>query len=395
MGESNLSGTLGKSPISGPSVNAKGAFTSAAAVTIAVTTGIGIWGSLIATENLHSAFLMRVPEVTPDVGDSSKYAILEKKALEGNDFDNPREITYSLSITPREGYEIQITAPPSDNFSFVCNEETRSDGCPSDTNSPEFSDYNNFISRMIEVNGTTLRDSTTLDLGTYTVPFNENYRDATVENDFSVTFSVVSEGEIIVEEEIAKTSENICFGECPKLKEGCWPTNGTVTQTPYNQLFADGTIASHNVFDAVDIGGSADQKIYSTSAGEACFFDDQSGVSATVVKNGKKVRVYGNHIIVKSGSYALLYAHLATLEENSGTCTNIEAGKFLGYMGTTGNSDGVHLHWEMRVLGSGFEGYTSQISGQSANMTGQTLLEQHAPIDGKISLNDPSETCYE
>lgn len=57
---------------------------------------------------------------------------------------------------------------------------------------------------------------------------------------------------------------------------------------------------------------------------------------------------YGNLVILNHGNgLSTYYAHLATVAVNDGDV--VEAGQDLGVMGTTGNSTGVHLHWEVRV----------------------------------------------
>lgn len=364
-----------------------------AAAVMVSTVGTALLATLV-TMNIHSGFLQRLPEVNPEFEDSSKYVILEKKALEGNEFDDPREITYSLSITPKEGYEIEITEPPNDEFSFKCNEEKKG-SCPDNTNTEEFSNYRNFVAKLVEAQGAILTAGEKLDLGTYTVPFDSKYDDASVENTFSINFNVIEDGEII-EGESTKKTESICFGECPRLKEGCWPTTGLIRRIPYEPG------ATHENVDAFDISNSSLPNVYSTSDGEACFFEVGSGQSydKSISPDGKNIingkwYPYGNHVLVKSGAYALFYAHLASLEEPSGTCADVTAGTIIGKMGTTGNSTGPHLHWEMRILGNGFMSYSGRIPGQSFNMSGQTLLEQHSPENTKVPLLFNAKTCYE
>ncbi|NCN87496.1 MAG: M23 family metallopeptidase [Candidatus Pacebacteria bacterium] len=353
--------------------------TAGQAVTALGATAIG--GGILVTAAIHSAFLMNVPEVNLEFEGSSKYAILEKKALEGTEFDDPTEITYELSITAREGYELVISAPPDDEFSFDCNEETRNIDCPTDTNSPEFSNYRDFVSKLVDLEGTVVSPGEKIPVGSYSVPFNGNYDDASVKNTFTVNFQVNEEG-IIVGEESAKATEQICFGECPALKEGCWPTNGEITVTPYYQEITKG-FATHANVDSFDIAGQAGSPIYSTSDGEACFYTPPAGFDD----------LYGKHVLVKSGSYALFYAHLSSLEGESGTCTNVSAGTKIGTLGNTGNSTGPHLHWEMRILSG--DRYTSRIPNQGPGMASQTLLEQHSPLTGKGTLNEPVNTCYD
>ncbi len=66
---------------------------------------------------------------------------------------------------------------------------------------------------------------------------------------------------------------------------------------------------------------------------------------------------YGNYIIINHGeclndnsSYISLYGHCSSLAVEVGDV--VEKGQLIGYVGTTGNSTGPHLHLEMRVNGN-------------------------------------------
>ena len=60
---------------------------------------------------------------------------------------------------------------------------------------------------------------------------------------------------------------------------------------------------------------------------------------------------YGNYVIVDHGGrVATLYAHLRNVKVTSGQY--LLAGDVLGLMGSTGNSTGCHLHFEVRVDGT-------------------------------------------
>jgi len=59
---------------------------------------------------------------------------------------------------------------------------------------------------------------------------------------------------------------------------------------------------------------------------------------------------YGNHIIIDHGNgYQTLYAHLSRIDVAQGA--RVEKGQHIAVMGTTGNSTGVHLHFEVRQGG--------------------------------------------
>ena len=56
----------------------------------------------------------------------------------------------------------------------------------------------------------------------------------------------------------------------------------------------------------------------------------------------------GNYIAIKhDNGYYTLYAHLSTVDKSLVPGTRVTAGQQIGIMGTTGNSTGVHLHFEI------------------------------------------------
>lgn len=61
---------------------------------------------------------------------------------------------------------------------------------------------------------------------------------------------------------------------------------------------------------------------------------------------------YGNVIQIDHGNgYSTVYAHLSVI--GVGVCTSVGAGQWIGSAGNTGNSQGAHLHFEVRQ-GGGF-----------------------------------------
>lgn len=95
---------------------------------------------------------------------------------------------------------------------------------------------------------------------------------------------------------------------------------------------------------AIDIahGVNTSAKIVAAAAGE-------------VIKAGDTGDGYGNCVIIKhSNGYFTLYGHMApgSLQVSEGD--NVKQGQQIGTMGTTGNSTGNHLHFEVRTGASTF-----------------------------------------
>ncbi len=87
----------------------------------------------------------------------------------------------------------------------------------------------------------------------------------------------------------------------------------------------------------IDIGGATGNPIYSVDNG-------------VVVYSGWSDWGYGNVIAIDHGTgMQTLYAHLSTI--NVGCGAFVTQGDVIGAMGSTGNSSGPHLHFEMRLNG--------------------------------------------
>ncbi|EMR05541.1 Murein hydrolase activator NlpD precursor [Bhargavaea cecembensis DSE10] len=80
-------------------------------------------------------------------------------------------------------------------------------------------------------------------------------------------------------------------------------------------------------------------------SGKAILAADAGTVTATGPQGG-----FGNRVVVDHGNgYTTLYAHLASISVKPGQ--KLAQGQKLGVMGNTGNSTGVHLHFEVRKNG--------------------------------------------
>jgi murein DD-endopeptidase MepM/ murein hydrolase activator NlpD len=100
------------------------------------------------------------------------------------------------------------------------------------------------------------------------------------------------------------------------------------------------TISGNNYWSghlAIDIGAGMGSPIYAADSGVV--------VWAGWMENG-----YGNVVIIDhNNGYVTVYAHLSAVNVSCGD--NILQGSVLGAAGSTGNSTGPHLHFEIRYMG--------------------------------------------
>ena len=69
-----------------------------------------------------------------------------------------------------------------------------------------------------------------------------------------------------------------------------------------------------------------------------------------VARADNTVSGYGNHIVIRHGfGYETLYGHLSKYKSRAGQ--RVKRGDIIGYVGSTGRSEGPHLHYEVRKNG--------------------------------------------
>lgn len=111
-----------------------------------------------------------------------------------------------------------------------------------------------------------------------------------------------------------------------------WPVVGTITSRyGYRQL----RISGSNWHAGLDIDGHTGDPIVAAAAGTVTYSGWMGG--------------YGYVVIVENGNTEYYYAHASELLVNEGDW--VEAGATIALVGSTGNSTGSHLHFEVRVDG--------------------------------------------
>lgn len=134
--------------------------------------------------------------------------------------------------------------------------------------------------------------------------------------------------------------------------EGCWPTTGTVAgwhRYPNGSSHrvwgggGSGPVAGFPEYGpkgtAIDIGTGATgfNDVRTPFSGNASYYSDGTGVD----------HQYGNHVVVTTTNYLIIFAHLLDLAA-SGSNVPVQAGQLLGHVDATGNAgDTNHLHYEV------------------------------------------------
>ena len=114
-----------------------------------------------------------------------------------------------------------------------------------------------------------------------------------------------------------------------------WPVPGALVSNFGNRVHPIfGTVRMHN---GLDLNGSTGDPIYAAQSGSVLSAGWQRG--------------YGNTIVLDHGSnLSTVYAHQTSFNVAAGD--TVATGDVIGFIGSTGNSTGPHLHFEVRVSGS-------------------------------------------
>ncbi len=116
-----------------------------------------------------------------------------------------------------------------------------------------------------------------------------------------------------------------------------WPLSGPITQgfgcTPYPFEPYSASCASHHFHSGLDIAAGCGTPIHAADSG--------------VVNTYRTWGGYGNYVIMVHGNgWSTVYGHMASFAVNNGQ--GVARGQVIGYEGSTGNSTGCHVHFEVR-----------------------------------------------
>jgi hypothetical protein len=124
------------------------------------------------------------------------------------------------------------------------------------------------------------------------------------------------------------TSTSVCPGGAVGSGAFVWPAD--------NHFLSGNDYWSGHL--AIDIAAGEGAPVYAADAGVV-----------TMAQGGDNYG-YGNVIQIDHGNgYATLYAHLSVIGVSP--CASVYAGQWIGAAGNTGNSQGAHLHFEVRLNG--------------------------------------------
>ncbi|OGJ37465.1 MAG: hypothetical protein A2383_00375 [Candidatus Pacebacteria bacterium RIFOXYB1_FULL_39_46] len=382
-------GTISSGTAGGGLSAAKSALATSMTATAsqAVLTTMGVVGSvfLFTSMNFTGAFLAEFPQIDPlgtfvpgSQGKLSEYVTIEKRVFitgcPENKCENPAfpiKAEYSIIIRPKDNYSIAIL-DATDTLKVNHSIKSWEEEGKTPPNIPErvktIDDFPELYKDLTINPGEELAFS-------YTETFDEKYNHASIVNNFEIEifFSDPSSGATGTDNAI--TGEVIYIGKYDQ-GAGCWPTNGYITQNPTGEwkdssgnLHKDGTHL--NKMDAFDIGASTGSPVFAPFGGTVCPASIDSG--------------YGIHVILDSpGIGRFLFAHFSNTPIRS-CISNVSPGEVIGYVGSTGNSTGPHLHFEIECNGGWFRcsGVTQKTSSLAPLM----------PDGLSIPLGSPVRTC--
>lgn len=162
------------------------------------------------------------------------------------------------------------------------------------------------------------------------------YVDGVQTDAYETDSTVIKEAvdEVVVKGDGASSSESSSSG----ASESSYASGSFIWPLPYtHNITSDFGTRWGRLHGGLDIsaGGVYGQEIVAADSG-------------TVILAGNQGDGYGNYVIIDHGNgYKTLYGHMSSVAAYTGQ--QVAQGEVIGYVGSTGNSTGPHLHFEIRV----------------------------------------------
>lgn len=119
-----------------------------------------------------------------------------------------------------------------------------------------------------------------------------------------------------------------------------WQVGSGAWQFPTTEHWISGYEFTPPTHNGLDYAGRSGFRLFAADGG-------------VIIYAGWSSRGYGNTVVVDHGNgYLTLYGHLLDNGIVKSCGDSVDAGELIGYMGSTGNSSGPHLHFEVKYNGS-------------------------------------------
>lgn len=127
-----------------------------------------------------------------------------------------------------------------------------------------------------------------------------------------------------------------------------WPTNGVISQYYGTPTWN----AAYRFHDGLDIASACGTPVYAASSGTVRMADFASSSRACrAFGGGRWPGSWGNQVMIgHNARFDSRYAHLQSVVVYPGQ--EVKRGQLIGYMGSTGYSTGVHLHFSIFEYGT-------------------------------------------
>jgi murein DD-endopeptidase MepM/ murein hydrolase activator NlpD len=164
-----------------------------------------------------------------------------------------------------------------------------------------------------------------------------NLGDSKSSSGISETALIMTLLEQILENQIASQTQDSAESVQGTTAATALDTNSTVTSSSNvpegRPVGGKVTQGSHPGHIAIDFSAPIGTEVHTTMSGK-------------VVYAGWNDQGYGNLVIVENGPYRTYYAHLSSIPVSIGQ--DVSSGTVIGLSGSTGNSTGPHVHYEIR-----------------------------------------------